>query len=570
MITKVVLHNFKRFKKETIELDSLVILAGHNNCGKTTAIQAIVAWNFALREWLNSGRPERSIGLTRKEFSPVPLREFSQLWTEKSTRLKKYEIEGKKSGPRFMEIEVHGKNKGKEWSLTMEFNYINKDQIYVKPKVSRNEIPLAAQELKTVYIPSFSGISLEEPESNRKYQDVLIGRGKPGDILRNLLQEVHNKDKDKDKKSWNSLCNHIKEIFNCELLPPSSPGEAFIVCEYRPIVENKPLPALEINTAGSGFQQVLLLLAFLYARPETVVLIDEPDAHLHINLQSEIFYRLEKITQERKGQLIIATHSEVLIEKAPPEKIISFVGKNPHRLSDSHERKALQKAIKLLSSLDLLKGQAADNKILFLEGESDFRILRAWAKILNHPISKWLENSESYWYDMKGKRPYVAKDHFDALKSAFPEMIGLVLVDPNGNREKTYGFDKDNPNIILQQWKRYEIENYLIYPDSIKRFVDSNPNDQDLFAPKGEDAVKIMQDILPPACFKNTLIDETGHLNDTKGSEKILGHIFKKMEMEREIGKSNYYRLAKMMKPEEIHNDVRTMLDRIANHFRIN
>lgn len=563
MITKVVLRNFKRFKEETIELDPLSILAGHNNSGKTTVIQAIAAWGFALREWSSSEKQERSIGLTRKEFSPVPLQEFNQLWTEKSTRLKKDEVEGKKSGPRFLEIEIHGEDSNGKWELAVEFNYVNKDQIYVRPKVSRDEIPDAAKKLNMVYIPSFSGINLEEHEVNERYQDTLIGQGKPGDILRNLLQEVY-----KNEESWKNLCVHIREIFSCELQPPSPRGQAFIICEYRPVVGGKNLPALEINTAGSGFQQVLLLLVFLYARPATIILIDEPDAHLHINLQSEMYYRLDKIVRERKGQLIIATHSEVLIEKTPPDRIISFIGKHPRRLSDSHDRGALQKAIELLGSLDLLRGQAADDKVLFLEGESDFRILRAWAKILKHRASKWFENKKSHWHNMRGKHPKEAREYFRALKAAFPKMVGFVLVDPNGDREATHGFDDNNPHIILGQWERYEIENYLIHPESIKRFVDSNPEDRGLlFTPSGEAAVEKMREIIPPVSFKDILKDELKHLNDVKGSEIILGSIFKSMKIR--IGKNDYYRLAEVMRPEEIHDDVRIMLDKIADHFGI-
>ncbi len=38
---------------------------------------------------------------------------------------------------------------------------------------------------------------------------------------------------------------------------------------------------LDISSAGSGALQVLLLFAFLYARPATVILLDESDSHQH-------------------------------------------------------------------------------------------------------------------------------------------------------------------------------------------------------------------------------------------------------------------------------------------------
>lgn len=298
MITKIILRNFKRFQKEEFDLDSHIVLAGQNNFGKTTVIQAISAWHFALQVWMESGRKERSVGLIRKEFAPVPLREFNQLWTNKSTGFKKGEIKGKSQGtPRPLEIEIHGRSHNEDWSLTMEFKYTNKDQIYVKAKSKKSDIPKNAKELNIVHIPPFAGISTEETEYNRAYQDTLIGQGKPGDILRNLLLKVSEKEDD-----WKEFCQCVERIFSYTLAKPSPRGQAFILCEYRPVyADGARGPLLDISTAGSGFQQVLLLLAFLYARPASVLLIDEPDAHLHFNLQSQIYHLLKEFAVKRNG-----------------------------------------------------------------------------------------------------------------------------------------------------------------------------------------------------------------------------------------------------------------------------
>ena len=96
MIDKVIVRHFKRFKEEVFEINSnTIVLAGQNNIGKTTVMQAVALWHFSLEQWLNSSnqktsnRKERAIGLLRKEFAPVPVREFNQLWTDKSTGFKR-------------------------------------------------------------------------------------------------------------------------------------------------------------------------------------------------------------------------------------------------------------------------------------------------------------------------------------------------------------------------------------------------------------------------------------------------------------------------------------------------
>ncbi len=554
------MRNFKRFKEETIELDSPVIFAGQNNSGKTTVIQAIAAWRFALSAWLESGRKKVAVGLIRKEFAPVPLREFNQLWTDKSTGFKKNEVVTKSHGaPRPLEIEIHGVHGASPWSLTMEFKRSNKDQIYVKPK---NNISEGAKETEVVHIPSFSGISTEETEYNREYQDILVGQGKPGDILRNLLQKVH-----EDNTDWLELCRHIKKIFNYELATPNPPGKAFILCEYRRISDGTLSPPLDINTAGSGFQQVLMLLAFLYARPASVLLIDEPDAHLHINLQSEIYRLLKDIAVKRGGQLIIVTHSEVLIEATAPQKIMSFFGKHPRRLSDAHEVIRLQKAMKRLDSLDLLKAEQSENKVLFVEGKSDFNILRAWSNVLEHPSREWFNAEGAYWHDMKGKRPGDAQEHFVALRAAFPKMKAFVLVDSDNEPNRMHGFDSNMQDIVMECWKRYEIENYLVQPAPICRLIESEKKLVGLFAPDAEKAVEKLEGIMPRDYFSDPVNDPTNYLKSTKSSDDILPQVFEAAGCR--INKDDYYRIAEIMILGEIHGDVREMLDAIAKQFGI-
>jgi ATPase subunit of ABC transporter with duplicated ATPase domains len=59
MIRKVALKNFKRFADVTFVLPGHLVLAGPNNTGKTTLLQAIAAWSLGLLEWKKLGQPKK-------------------------------------------------------------------------------------------------------------------------------------------------------------------------------------------------------------------------------------------------------------------------------------------------------------------------------------------------------------------------------------------------------------------------------------------------------------------------------------------------------------------------------
>ena len=91
---------------------------------------------------------------------------------------------------------------------------------------------------------------------------------------------------------------------------------------------------LDISSSGRGLQQTLLLLAYLYRNPGTTLLLDEPDAHLEILRQRQIYQLLTQTAQENGSQIIAASHSEVVLnEAADRDIVIAFLGK-PHRIDD--------------------------------------------------------------------------------------------------------------------------------------------------------------------------------------------------------------------------------------------
>jgi predicted ATPase len=571
MITRVRTRYFKQFSEQEFDLADHVILAGPNNSGKTTLLQAIAVWSLALQKWKERRGPESGskakqrtgVPLTRQEFTALPLREMNDLWTDTLTGLRTDELqEGQRLGqPRVLTIEVEGSTPQGPWRLAFEIRYQNTELVYVKPSSDHiDQLPQAAQDISVVHIPPFSGIGTEETRYDRPYQDLLIGQGKAGDILRNLLLEVYQADKGKEE-DWKQLCGRVEDIFGYRLQPPKYAGSPFIVCDYLrgvPQGQGKEgFAELDIASAGSGFHQVLLLLGFFFARRSTVLLLDEPDAHLHVTLQRQVYDLLRSIASRRRCQLVVATHSEVLIDATSPSQIVSFYRK-PHLLLSDTDRDQVREALKRLTALDILQAEQSPG-ILYVEGDTDFNLLKAWARILSHGLQSWFTR-HPFWHSNQGRNPREARGHFFALRAAGRVLPGMLLLDGDNRGLPDREISADG--LAIERWERYEAESYLMHPEALVRFVEMRG-----FPLMRDVARRFLTDQLPPAVYRDPLGRHDFWVN-TPVSKTLLPELFKHVQLL--LAKEEYYLIAEQMLPDEIPTEVKRKLDRMAELFPTN
>ncbi len=553
MIRRVSIRNFKRFREETFELADTVVLAGPNNAGKSTLLQAIATWKLGLDRWAAQRAGGRAVtrsgvAISRADFTSVPLREMNLLWEDRRVT-----GPGGMSGTRrLIEIVVEGKANGESWTCGLELQYANPELAYARPlgareldrEAIRNFPPQAARDLDIVHVPPLSGIERDEPRRDRGMQDLLVGQGRPGEILRNLLLEIAESG---DKEKWSALAGRIQDLFRIELREPSyAPAQPYILCEYRESGRGRPL---DLSNAGSGTLQVLLLLAFLYARPATVILLDEPDAHQHIVLQKQVYDLLRKVARELGGQIVVATHSEVVLDATDPDRVLGFFGESPRALTDRRSRDQVREALKRATTTDLLLVRES-GAVLYVESEADGKILAEWARILDHPARRFFERPFVHW--LGGRSLREARAHFFAMQAISPSVRALCLLDGD-NREEA-DEETTGAGLVVLRWRRYEIENYLLQPEAIKRYVDFP-----LKAPLVEEAFRRQ---VPPGA---DLFGDHVSLVRVKASGEFL------LPLLEDVGKSTpkkeLYMLAAAMNEDEIHPEIHEKLDRIAEIF---
>lgn len=554
MIREVTLRRFKQFANVTLPLDGHVVLAGQNNSGKTTVLQALSAWRLAYEQWRSLHDDRKHNGsyarkpLTRQSFSAVPLRAFDLLWQDRDYR-------------GTVEIEVVT---ALGWRLTMELSADSSEQIYVRPARGTPREVLAQDAPTMLYVSSVDGLEIEEPAiNNPDWIRTLLGRQRPGSILRNLLLEVSG------TAHWDALRAGVRKLFGVELLVPQTAGGA-IICEYQ---RPGQAHALDILSAGSGLHQILLLLACLYTRSGAVLLIDEPDAHLHVFLQDTVYSELRRVAAATQSQIILATHSEVIFRSVPATNLVLMMGA-PRRLATNEERSQLTRAMGVLDQTDIISALDSPG-VLYLEGHTDLNLLRAWAEVLAHPLAGFLDRQPFWkpqvWEPHEGAGGIKAQDHYAALKLARADLTGIWLIDADG-RTRIGESQAPQPGALNRLcWQRYESESYLVHPQALTRFIEhetgvpAEPSVRTFFATlfgaKELSDVFWLNPLAPPALVEN-------YLRTTKARTEIISALLQECGIHG-LDYTRFDEIAATFRADEIHPEVAAKLDFIQRAFSL-
>ena len=311
--------NFKCFgERQRIELDHPTVLSGPNNSGKTAALEAIVLWSQAVKTWYGARgksppKVRMSAPLNRLEIVLVPVQRTHFYWHNAHVRLARTGIR--------IEITLGISYGYAVVPVTMCFRNQGKDLIYCAPDADTlnnlGALKKAAQQNVQLLYP-ISGLASEEPIFLPGRINVLLGQGQTAHVLRNLCLLVA----ENSPEDWQEITNWIKRLFAVDLGKPQATARGSIYLGYR---QEGAKEEFGVALAGRGMQQMLLILAYLYLHRHSVLVIDEPDAHLAIPHQRQIYKLLRDVAHENESQVILATHSEIILDEASNDNNLTLL-----------------------------------------------------------------------------------------------------------------------------------------------------------------------------------------------------------------------------------------------------
>ncbi|MCK4660803.1 MAG: AAA family ATPase [Phycisphaerae bacterium] len=572
MLTELTIRNFKRFGDVQVALGNPVILIGPNNSGKSSALQALALWDLGLRRW-NEKRggektPERRPGvvINRRDLISLPVPSAKLLWKDLHTH-DSQRVGGKPNTQNVrVEILVEGVTGDKHWKCGLEFDYANQESLYCRPlrleqanNPSRMGIPPEASSISVAFLPPMSGLAANETRLDSGAINVRIGEGRTAEVLRNLCNAIT--EAPGGDEQWEELSEQIKDLFGVELEQPTyveERGEITMFYRERGV-------RLDLSCSGRGLQQTLLLLAYLYANPGSVLLLDEPDAHLEILRQRQIYQLLTDVAGKQGSQIIAASHSEVLLnEAANRDVVVAFVGK-PHRIDDRGSQ--VLKALKQIGFEQYYQAEQT-GWVLYLEGSTDLAILHRFAQRMGHPAGDLLERPFVHYVQ---NQPQQARNHFHGLREAKTDLVGFALFDRLDEKPRP------NPDLVEYQWHRNEIENYLCQPETLLAFAEDS-------APKGSagplfedpDVARwrsLMQECINDFVPGVALRDRSDRWwVDTKASDVFLDRVFEsfyeRLGLPNLLRKTGYHVLAEFVPEDQMDSELREVLGMIVDVSR--
>jgi ABC-type cobalamin/Fe3+-siderophores transport system ATPase subunit len=570
MLTNIKIENFKKLECVSFPLSSSVVIIGPNNSGKSTLFQALCLWEIGVKSYIAAYQRKDlntrgNVTINRRDLLNSPISDARFLWKDRKVSKRNTSDNGQKYIP--LIIELSGENNGKKWTCKAEFTFYNTESFSCKVVSGlKDVIELYDNDngngIHFGFLQAMSGISTFEDKLPQGSIDRRLGEGRTAEVLRNICYQILypeikiNSDIASEEK-WNKLCEIIKSMFGVKLEKP----EYVKVTGLINLSYTENGIKYDISSGGRGFLQTLLLFSYMLSNPNTILLLDEPDAHLEVIRQRETFQKINEIAAQTNTQIIVASHSEVILEEAADaSNIIVLIENQAIPLNISTKSQSIKYIKRALTEIGWDKYYLAKVKghVIYLEGSTDLQMLIYFASKLQHKVEPLLRIANVQYTD--DNVPNTAVTNYVTLKEIFPELTALALFDRIDKN-----LDDIKPLKVIC-WQKRELENYFAKPELLMKYAKSLQFKYPKFTQlELEDKMqKSIKKYTVPAYLEDL---NDNWWNDTKLSDdwldKIFAEFYKQLDVPQNFFKRDYYQLISLMDKKDIPTEVTEKLNLI-------
>ncbi|MCF5867867.1 ATP-dependent nuclease [Aeromonas veronii] len=491
-IEKIELKNFKAFKQIEINCnEKFNIIVGENNIGKSTIFEALNLWKFAYDRLIQ----ERDKGRFYKASTNyhLPFTDLSQIRLVDdgdmffNTYLSSASIAVTiRDGDVSFSLKIRFEKPTIKNSYLRIFNNDNFSEFERFANHIRNKACSLKNAIFIYQTRPVSTIFRNEPFYNNAQIEKKISIGKSHDVLRNKILKTENSQARRVAERFSRLEERLERVLK-QKYQIRFKNKNRTDDEYVKITTECPMhKELEISMMGSGFLQVVEIFSTIeyierHVDGICLILIDEPDSHIHSDLQSHL---IDELKQHDDSQIFVITHNDRLISKAN-EGEVYYLHQRIKELGKlaSLEMKDFPKVKTGLASVLSELERHDDRPLIITEGKTDQKILStAWEKL--YPgvaipyriISSGIQIDES---SRSGSAETVRRtlEYLSTITEL--QIIGLFDNDREGN-EQLKGLSKTifEPHDILDVTRKHLTLNIygMILPPPPHRVMFVTPN----------------------------------------------------------------------------------------------
>ena len=324
-LDKIIVKNFKRIETLEVDLSPITALVGGNTCGKSSALQAAQLGVSILQAAFRRKRADGTFEFLGTVANDAVL--FRP--TDRLLDLRRGEPATQSLGfsVAYLGVDLDA---GADKQLTIGVHRGKNANIAITRTGDNDLAGLLAdpEHPFSILTPGLSGIPLREEWRTKGAIDAAVMHGDANLYLRTVLDHLFTRDLDETARAaW-------RKSRDINILPPDSGWKTFstlldhcypgsrVIVGHNPQHDRYVYVEVEfessrvtLDMASTGMLQVIQIIAYtcFYAPP--LLLLDEPDAHLHADSQGRLYEALKGVASATQTRILFASHSPQLIQR---------------------------------------------------------------------------------------------------------------------------------------------------------------------------------------------------------------------------------------------------------------
>ncbi|HFE47642.1 MAG TPA: hypothetical protein ENJ18_19495 [Nannocystis exedens] len=306
------------------------IITGPNNCGKTTVLEAFALWVVGFyRICRKAGKASRRLGVQRgdwyldsvhvhhREIVSTRSPGYDDLFHQHAKELyltATFDVDGSTVA---IPIKIR-KARGSSYDLSCASSEPHHNHVAIHRWLNRSGLSWP-HPFRVIFASPIAALQTTEEFLTPGKVDSILRQRRSAEVLRNRLFRLHASAND-----FQLFTDNVGYVLNgdrqgFEIRISGDPGRDVLV-KALACTSSNDRPR-DISLLGSGSLQIIEILLNLYLDSSdlNLVLLDEPDSHIHRDIQRRLLEVIE--TKTEKTQVFATTHNESMLRNTSWDRV---------------------------------------------------------------------------------------------------------------------------------------------------------------------------------------------------------------------------------------------------------